>query len=62
MGALFVIAALLALSGVVGLALSSEGRTAFPSFLAGLVVAAVAGAGRLLGVLFAIRKNWRWRS
>jgi hypothetical protein len=59
MGALFVIAALLALSGVVGLALSSEGRTAFPSFL---VVAAVAGAGRLLGVLFAIRKNWRWRS
>jgi hypothetical protein len=43
MGALFVIAALLALS--------SEGRTAFPSFLAGVVVAAVAGAGRLVGVL-----------
>ncbi|WP_156434081.1 hypothetical protein [Bradyrhizobium retamae] len=54
MGALIVIAILLGVGGFIGLALSNEGRTAFPSFLticAGILLATIAGAGRLMGML-----------
>lgn len=54
MGALLVMGAILAVGGFIALALSNEGRTAFPAFLTcltGGIVLTVAVAGRMLGLL-----------